>query len=69
MKDKETLEEAAEKYVNQAYPNYTDAKEKAAAMEDFIAGAKWQAERMYNAEEINQIIDATFFDRFHNRTF
>jgi hypothetical protein len=49
--EKETLEEAAEKYIvednNNRYYN------------DFIAGANWQAERMYSEEEVKQIIDAT----------
>ena len=44
----ETLEEAAEKYVDINYPNYIQPLEKAAAVEDFIAGAKWQADRMYS---------------------
>jgi hypothetical protein len=43
----ETLEKAAEKYVeednNNRYYN------------DFIAGAKWQAERMYSEEEVIRI--------------
>jgi hypothetical protein len=45
----ETLEEAAEKYVeednNNRYYN------------DFIAGAKWQAERMYSEEEVIAIVE------------
>jgi hypothetical protein len=45
---KETLEEAAEKYVeednNNRYYN------------DFIAGAKWQAERMYSEEEVYNLL-------------
>jgi hypothetical protein len=28
----------------------------------FIAGAKWQAERMYSEEEVKQIIDATLIE-------
>jgi hypothetical protein len=52
---KETLEEAAEKYVYINYPNYIQPLEKAAAIEDFIAGAKWQAERMYSYDELRQI--------------
>ena len=50
----ETLEEAAEKYIaednNNRYYN------------DFIAGAKWQQERMYSEEEVKQIIDATLIE-------
>jgi hypothetical protein len=44
--NKETLEEAAERYIaednNNRYYN------------DFIAGAKWQQERMYSEEELKQ---------------
>ena len=46
--EKETLEEAAEKYIvednNNRYYN------------DFIAGANWQAERMYSEEEVLQLL-------------
>jgi hypothetical protein len=51
----ETLEEAAEKYVDINYPNYIQPLEKAAAIEDFIAGAKWQAEISYSEEEVRKI--------------
>jgi hypothetical protein len=44
----ETLEEAAEKYIaednNNRYYN------------DFIAGAKWQQERMYSEEEVYNLL-------------
>jgi glyceraldehyde-3-phosphate dehydrogenase/erythrose-4-phosphate dehydrogenase len=50
----ETIEEAAEKYVNINYPNYIQPLEKAEAKEDFIAGAKWQAEQ--SQEAINKLI-------------
>jgi hypothetical protein len=46
--EKETLEEAAEKYIvednNNRYYN------------DFIEGAKYQAERMYSEEEVLQLL-------------
>jgi hypothetical protein len=46
MKNKETLEEAAEKYwVKQPYNE--DA---------FIDGAKWQQERMYSEEEVRELL-------------
>ncbi len=46
----ETLEEAA----NKAYCFYGDVK----LREAFELGAKWQAERMYSEEELQQKIDA-----------
>ena len=51
----ETLEEAATKYLHsvadgERYTGYAD--------EDFINGAKWQAERMYSEEEV--------MDMFHD---
>jgi len=46
MKNKETLEEAAKKYVeednNNRYYN------------DFIAGAKWQQEKSYSEEDMTE---------------
>jgi hypothetical protein len=43
---KETLEEAAEMYENTFnQPNGTESI-------DFIAGAEWQAKRMYSEEEV-----------------
>ena len=46
MKDKETLEEAAH---NHQKGNYDWQNEKRLS---FIAGAKWQAERMYSEEDM-----------------
>jgi hypothetical protein len=45
--EKETLEEAAEKYSSISF-NRQDL------YDGFIAGAKWQAERMYSKEEIKE---------------
>jgi hypothetical protein len=47
--DKETLEEAAERYVE----NYKWEEEQDPWF-DFMEGAKWQAERMYSEEELKQ---------------
>lgn len=48
MNNKETLEEAAEKYIaednNNRYYN------------DFIAGAKWQASKMYSEKEVLDLL-------------
>ena len=48
---KETLEEAAERFAN----NFTEDENKF-AIEDFIAGAKWQQERSYSEEEVKKIL-------------
>ena len=47
MKNKETIEEATEKYWAKQ-PYNEDA---------FIAGAKWQAERMYSEEEVLDLLN------------
>jgi hypothetical protein len=57
---KETLEEAAERYAKQF-----DYAEDSSPLIDFIEGAKWQAERMYNEEEVLKLL-ITFSD---DRTF
>ena len=49
--EKETLEEAAERAVKSGL-----FKDKTL----FIAGAKWQAERMFSKEEVNEIISAVW---------
>ncbi|CAB4175213.1 hypothetical protein UFOVP1247_93 [uncultured Caudovirales phage] len=51
MTDKETLEEAAEKNCESITYHLRD-REKAM----FIKGAKWQQERMYSEEEVEQLI-------------
>ena len=48
----ETLEEAA---ANLTDPNICKT-------DNWIAGAEWQAERMYSEEEVKQIIDATLIE-------
>ena len=57
-----TLEEAAENYGWRIKTNtFTDrvkANELAnSAKQDFIAGAKWQAERMYSEEEVLDLLN------------
>ena len=48
----ETLEEAADTYAKKQYGNSCGAREeRKICKEDFIAGAKWQQERMYSEEE------------------
>ena len=48
----ETLEEATERFAN----NFTDDENKF-AIEDFIAGAKWQQERSYSEEEVLKMLN------------
>jgi hypothetical protein len=62
---KETLEEAAEKYGNSFGYDEHSVQEHLAAEYGFIAGAKWQAERMYSKEEVLKLL-ITFSD---DRTF
>ena len=53
--NKETLEEAAEKYAdfsNDYVPFSFGDKFNESTKRDFIAGAKWQAERMYSEEDL-----------------
>jgi hypothetical protein len=49
--NKETLEEAAEKYAKQF-----DYAEDSSPQLDFIEGAKWQMDRMYSEEEVIEIL-------------
>ncbi len=50
----ETIEEAAEKFVNNTrYRNYKVL---------FIEGAKWQAERMYSEEEVRNLFSKYQYD-------
>ena len=58
---KETLEEAAENYgwriKRNTFSDVVKANELAeSAKQDFIKGAKWQAEKMYSEEEVKEII-------------
>ena len=49
---KEILEEAAENFAN-----HCTLVSDTAAYEAFIAGAKWQAERMYSEEQVIAIVE------------
>ena len=49
--EKETLEEAAEKFADDC-----TLVSDAAAYKGFIEGAKWQQERMYSEEEVDKLI-------------
>jgi hypothetical protein len=55
----ETLEEAAEKFTENLYYKVNTVDEfngePLAVYNAFIAGAKWQSERMYSDEEITKI--------------
>jgi sugar-specific transcriptional regulator TrmB len=56
----ETLEEAADKYVEDFELSFYDTVEeipvKEIAKKDFIEGAKWQQERMYSEEEVKDMM-------------
>ena len=57
-----TLEEAAENYGWRIKTNTFSDRVKAnelanSAKQDFIAGAKWQAERMYSEEEVLDLLN------------
>lgn len=49
--EKETIKEAAEKYVKHFAPSVKSAREIG-----FIDGAKWQAEKMYSEEEVYNLL-------------
>ena len=57
MNDKETLEEAAEKFRSNN-PGTMQGGNNTKILNAFKNGAKWQAERMYSEEELQQKIDA-----------
>lgn len=50
--EKETLEEAAERYAKQF-----DYAEDSSPQIDFITGANWQAERMYSEDEVDELVN------------
>lgn len=52
---RETLEEAAEKY---AEGKSSSSVFREAHIKDFMAGAKWQAERMYSEEDLELAFNA-----------
>jgi hypothetical protein len=52
----ETLEEAAENYVNRKGSIPTTELEDAIFKQGFLDGAKWQADRMYSEEEVIEIL-------------
>ena len=57
MVKQETIEEAAEKYVKSLNLKVNVDEYKEYAINDFIAGAKWQAEKM------EEILRKAYFDR------
>ena len=63
MTNKETLEEAAEKYANdweEIHPELSseDMTPIAISKLDFIEGAKWQQEQMYSEEDMKKAFEA-----------
>ena len=66
----ETLEEAAENYgwriKTNSFSDNVKANELAeSSKQDFIEGAKWQAERMYSEEEVKNIISKLIRDCYY----
>lgn len=59
MKNKETLEEAAERIFKEKGFNVFNHYD---TRPSFIEGAKWQAERMYSEEEVCKLLKKAFFD-------
>lgn len=57
--NKETIEEASKHYAHNWFEMHETNNYKA-LKQGFIAGAKWQAERMYSQEEVNEIIAETW---------
>lgn len=61
MTDKKTLEEVAEK-LTKDFPHYSvrenmdNSEIKSWFLEALEKGAKWQAERMYDAKEVNNLL-------------
>ena len=55
MKNKETIEEAAEKYVNSF--EFGIAHPRRVCKNAFINGAKWQQERSYSEEEVKDLLN------------
>ena len=71
MENKETLEEAAEKYIQSKNPQWTPYHKRS-----FKDGAKWQQERSYSEEEVHNIIisynkneEQVFLKLFYNEWF
>jgi hypothetical protein len=59
---KETLEEAAEKYSDLQEATYT-VQHKITYKHGFIDGAKWQAERLYNEEEVLDLVQKAVYKK------
>jgi hypothetical protein len=55
MSNKETIDEAAERYAEGKSSNFTF---RTTHIRDFSAGAKWQAKTMYSEEEMIIIMDS-----------
>ena len=61
MNDKETLEEAAEKFRSNN-PGTMQGGNNTKILNAFKNGAKWQAERMYSEEEVVNILIKAYED-------
>jgi phosphodiesterase/alkaline phosphatase D-like protein len=61
MSIKETIEQAAEHYAHNWF-NMHETNNYKALRDGFIAGAEWEAERMYSEEEVEIIIQKLMSD-------
>jgi hypothetical protein len=66
MKNKETLEEAAEKLYSEDIMWGMDLNKD--TKNAFIQGAKWMAKRMYSNEEMKDMLDKTI-EKFYKHTY
>lgn len=67
MENKETIEEAAEKYASKIW-DYSDSNEKtlhANCNKAFLKGAKWQQENSYSEEEVKKLAFNFYYDMSH----
>ena len=70
-KQETTLEEVAESYAdfsNDHVPICFGDKFNPTSKADFIAGANWQAERMYSEEEVRNIVEQTI-EKFYKHRY
>ena len=59
---RETVEEAAKRLYPHIEGEETLNAQNTEGRIDFIAGAEWQAERMYSEEEVKQLLNATLIE-------
>jgi len=65
---KETLEEAADEYFKLSHSRLVNEQQKEYERELFIAGAKWQQERMYSEEEVLELLQKALTHKDNGET-